>query len=463
MRLPIKAKISLAAASTVGLVAWLIAFMLYAQKSLADSMNRMIDQNMAAMRMAEQIKYDFVLCDDLVFRYLFTGDPVLLAERGRVREKVQEGIRRMTEFVEGRTEKELLAELEEETALYDADVKRLLDTYRFKTEDQKRGVVELIKSLESGGAASGVTLRESQKQTLALLSAEGRARLVRIHSQCEKLADISRAKLEEAQRQVRGSVGRAEKTGLASGAAAAVGTVLVAVALALSLLSPLQNLLKGVQRVTAGELDLELPVEGADEVGRLTQQFNTMTRHLREKQEKLVTETITDSLTELHNFRYFQTHLKEEISRAARYKHGFALLIADIDHFKHYNDANGHPMGNVLLKQLAALFRETFRREDFLARYGGEEFVAILPETDRASAAAAAERLRQSVAHADLPSAKNQPGGSLTLSIGGAVFPADGAVSGALLEAADKALYAAKARGRNRVVWADELAAGRKA
>jgi diguanylate cyclase (GGDEF)-like protein len=194
-------------------------------------------------------------------------------------------------------------------------------------------------------------------------------------------------------------------------------------------------------------------VEGSDEIGRLTHEFNAMARILREKQERLTNETITDSLTGLANFRYFQTQLKEEISRAARYQHKFVLLLIDIDHFKHFNDTNGHQMGNVLLKQLADTLRETLRKEDFIARYGGEEFVVILPETDQSKARVAAERLREAVAHAEFPGGQGQPGGRLTISVGGAVFPADAEVPGRLIEKADKALYAAKNAGRNRVAW----------
>jgi diguanylate cyclase (GGDEF)-like protein len=456
VRLSIKTKIFLACASTIGLVVWLIGFLVQSQESVAGLMEEMIQKNMAAMRMAEQIKYNFVLYDDLVFRYLFTEDKTLLAEGRRVRDRVHGGIHQMKVLTKGQTEQELLAEIEEETSRYDEDVKRLLDLYAFSTEDQKKDVVDLIRSIESGGALRRMSVREKQKQVLALQSAEGRARLTRLYSQCEKLVDISRSKLEDAQQRVRDTVEKTRSTALVSGGAVVLGSALVGLILAVSLLSPLKNLLRGVKKVTAGELNLELPVEGSDEVGRLTGEFNTMTRYLREKQERLTNETITDSLTELYNFRHFQTHIREEISRAARYNHPFALLILDIDHFKHYNDTNGHQMGNVLLKQLAGALKETLRQEDFIARYGGEEFVVVLPETDASSAHVAADRLRQAVEQADFPGGHAQPQGRLTVSVGGAMFPLDGSTAISLLENADRALYSAKGLGRNRVVWASE-------
>ncbi|HRY29108.1 MAG TPA: GGDEF domain-containing protein [Elusimicrobiota bacterium] len=457
MRLSIKAKIFLASAITLFMMVGLIGFVLNAQNTLAELMNAMIQKNMAAMRVAEQIKYNFVLYDNLLFRYLFTNDKTLLVERERAREKVHGAVRLMRNTAPGSTEKELLGEIEEEIARYDQDVARLLDTYSFSTDEQKKGVVQLIKAIEAGEAPPSV--RQTQKQTLALLSAEGRARLTRIYSQSEKLVDISRAKLEEAQGRVQASVDETERTAVFAGAAAALGALAVAVLLAVSLLTPLKNLLAGVKKVTAGRLDTELPVEGADEIGGLTREFNTMTRHLREKQERLLTETITDSLTGLHNFRYFQVQLKEEISRAARYKSGFALLIVDIDHFKHYNDTNGHQMGNEILKQVAATLKDTLRPEDFIARYGGEEFVVLLPETGRNNAAVAAQRLREAVEQAEFAGGQTQPLGRVTISLGGAVYPSDAAAAARLVEKADRALYAAKKAGRNRAVWADEASA----
>jgi diguanylate cyclase (GGDEF)-like protein len=456
VRLSITAKIALASLATLSLVLGLVGFLLRAQTELADRMSEMVEKNMTAMRLAEQVKYNFVLYDDLVFRHLFTDDRSLLTERARVRERVVGYMSQMRTAAPGGTVLEILAEVEQEIGRYDEDVRRLLATYSFETEDQKKGVVQLIRSLESPEGAAPASLRRSQRQTLAALSADGRARLTRIYSRCEELVDISRARLEDAQVRVASSVEQTERTVLQAGAAVVAAVALVAFLLARSLLVPVQNLLQGVQRVTAGELQLELPVEGSDEVGRLTHEFNTMTRHLAENQRRLVTETITDPLTELHNLRYFQAHLKDEISRATRYKHPFALLVLDIDHFKHYNDTAGHPMGNVVLKQVAATMREVLRREDFVARYGGEEFVVLLPETDGANARQAAERLRQAVEQSDFPGMQSQPLGRVTVSVGGAVFPRDATVASQLVERADKALYAAKAAGRNRVVWAED-------
>ncbi|MBD3272655.1 MAG: diguanylate cyclase, partial [Elusimicrobia bacterium] len=112
------------------------------------------------------------------------------------------------------------------------------------------------------------------------------------------------------------------------------------------------------------------------------------------------------------------------------------------------------PMGNVILKEISSILRDSVHREDFVARYGGEEFVVILPETDKNGAKAAAERLRSAIEQSQFPGEQNQPKGKITISIGGAIFPRDSQAGKALLEKADKALYKAKAEGRNRVIWA---------
>ena len=181
-----------------------------------------------------------------------------------------------------------------------------------------------------------------------------------------------------------------------------------------------------------------------------------MAARLKTNQEQLLNETITDALTGLYNFRYFQSYLKNEIKRAARYGHPFALLIADIDFFKNFNDQNGHQMGNVILKQVAGILKECLREDSFIGRYGGEEFVIILPETDAQGARSAAEHLRKTIEQSVFPGEDKHPSGRLTVSVGGACFPSDSHVAAQLIEKADRALYAAKRSGRNRAVWCAE-------
>ena len=161
-----------------------------------------------------------------------------------------------------------------------------------------------------------------------------------------------------------------------------------------------------------------------------------------------------DALTAIGNYRYFDQVLQMEIERQKRYNRPLTLMIVDIDDFKRYNDIHGHLIGDLVLTQVAALLKNSIRGCDFVARYGGEEFVVILPETDVHGARAAAERLRSAVESSHFPGEKGQPGGKLTISVGGAIFPKDSQVSKQLIEKADQALYKSKSNGRNQSNWA---------
>lgn len=167
---------------------------------------------------------------------------------------------------------------------------------------------------------------------------------------------------------------------------------------------------------------------------------------------------ITDGMTSLYNHRYFQERLKEEFERADRYKRPLSLVMMDIDFFKHYNDAHGHPQGDELLKSFSAILRKTIRDSDIASRYGGEEFVVILPETGGELAFIAAERVRKAIEANDFPGGETQPGGKVTVSMGVSSYT-DGMSANELLQSADKALYLAKEEGRNRVC---KIGAGRE-
>ncbi|MEI6438259.1 MAG: diguanylate cyclase [Candidatus Omnitrophota bacterium] len=152
----------------------------------------------------------------------------------------------------------------------------------------------------------------------------------------------------------------------------------------------------------------------------------------------------TDPMTGLLNYRSFAQRMEEETARAARYGQVFSVMMADIDHFKRYNDTNGHPGGDTLLRSLAATFRSCLRSTEFVYRYAGDEFAVILPGTEAAQAAVAGEKVRQAVEAAFGPE-------GISLSIGVAQYQT-GIVKEALVGRADQALYQAKARGRNAVV-----------
>ncbi len=167
--------------------------------------------------------------------------------------------------------------------------------------------------------------------------------------------------------------------------------------------------------------------------------------------EETKTLAITDGMTSLYNYRYFTERLNEEFERAQRYKRDISLIMVDMDYFKKYNDAHGHPKGDILLKDFSEILQKVFRGSDVIARYGGEEFVIILNETANDVAIEVAEKLRKTVELKDFEGGDSQPGGRVTISLGVASY-ADGIKSADdLVKKADNALYRAKEEGRNRV------------
>jgi two-component system cell cycle response regulator len=175
------------------------------------------------------------------------------------------------------------------------------------------------------------------------------------------------------------------------------------------------------------------------------------TERLRATVSSAVELAITDPLTGLYNRRYLEAHLNSVVARAIATAKPACLLLFDIDHFKDINDTYGHDAGDDVLRDFAERLRRGVRGIDLVARYGGEEFVLIMPETDASFAATVAERLRSDVEKVAFTT-KSGFSFPVTVSIGLAEWqgPADGAET--LIRRADKALYAAKRAGRNRVV-----------
>lgn len=217
--------------------------------------------------------------------------------------------------------------------------------------------------------------------------------------------------------------------------------------LGLLIVRPLNRLTQGAAKVAAGDLAVDLPVVSAGELGYLTEVFNDMVRRLREGREKLELLSITDGLTGLYNRRLLMDRLTAEVGRAERHNHHFALLMVDVDHFKQYNDAQGHLAGDDVLKRVAAILREATREVDTAARFGGEEFAVLLPETGADGASEVAERIRTRIAAEQFAGAAP----AVTVSVGVAQFPDHGGTPEEVIANADAALYEAKSKGRNRV------------
>lgn len=160
----------------------------------------------------------------------------------------------------------------------------------------------------------------------------------------------------------------------------------------------------------------------------------------------------TDALTGLPNHRGVQDTLKRMVAQASRTITPLAIVLFDLDHFKEVNDLYGHDRGDELLATVGAAFRNVIRESDFVGRYGGEEFLVLLPASDRQAAVHVAESVRTAIAAIKITGVEQ----TITVSAGVAVLPDDGGDSVTLFRAADRALYAAKRAGRNRVHVAAE-------
>lgn len=166
-----------------------------------------------------------------------------------------------------------------------------------------------------------------------------------------------------------------------------------------------------------------------------------------------------DELTNVFNKRHITRVLSEELHKVQRGERPLSVVLFDIDHFKHYNDVNGHLSGDILLRLLAQLVHDNLRSTDTIGRFGGEEFLIVLPGASLDEAHNAAEKLRALVASHGFPGSETQPGGVLSVSGGVAAFPVHGTATPSLLRAADQALYAAKSAGRNQILRAAMAAA----
>lgn len=169
--------------------------------------------------------------------------------------------------------------------------------------------------------------------------------------------------------------------------------------------------------------------------------------------------SVTDALTGVFNRAFLNDRLPEEIKRVARYERHLSVILCDLDRFKSVNDDHGHQCGDALLSAVAAELGKSLRDGiDWVARYGGEEFLVVLPETDLDGAAAVAERLRRRVARVTVPCNLESVGRTASFGVAALAPHQPREVDmGELLDLADRSLYEAKQRGRNRVVRADEL------
>jgi len=202
-----------------------------------------------------------------------------------------------------------------------------------------------------------------------------------------------------------------------------------------------------------GVLECELPSTGDDDASDIAAVLEALAVHAAASlesarmHEQTKEASLTDALTGLANRRAFDHDLDTEVHRAQRYHRPLSVIYVDLDDFKSLNDTYGHRSGDLALQSAAATLRAGLRDSDRIYRVGGEELVVIAPETTAGQAAATAERLRRAIEEC-------APVGTprITASFGVAELPGNAADGAALLRAADRALYAAKNRGRNCVI-----------
>ncbi|BDT67701.1 hypothetical protein os1_18790 [Comamonadaceae bacterium OS-1] len=186
-----------------------------------------------------------------------------------------------------------------------------------------------------------------------------------------------------------------------------------------------------------------------------TSSFVKRERLLHSHSEKLSREAVIDGLTGIYNRKYFDQKLAVELSRAQRQKNPLSLVMLDVDYFKNYNDTYGHPAGDRVLQALVGAVQSQLNRlSDVFARYGGEEFIIILPSSDQSGATRIAEKIRQAVLALQMEHVRSQVADHISISLGAATCPGGESCSETrLLDTVDKALYAAKHGGRNKVHW----------
>ena len=318
--------------------------------------------------------------------------------------------------------------------------------------DEEPGAVERYGAIEQQldspalKAIDTATLRVRIRAFRALIEqgdhrSELRAESVRIVAEAQRLIDAHKAEIERQLPMLRQDANDMMLVGVAVAWIVVLLTFAVVKTTIRKVVRPVEDLAAAADRIARGEIAARAPVGGDIEVAKLGVAFNRMADELNARAR-------TDDLTSLPNFRAFRERIDVEIARAVRYSQRFGVLVLDLDRFKQYNDRYGHLAGNDALQRVAQVIRETVRAVDFPARYGGEEFAVIVPLADGGALARLAERIRANVEALPAP----LDGSPVTISIGAAIHPADGASAEALFHTADERLYEAKRLGRNRVV-----------
>uniref|UniRef100_UPI004057A6AA diguanylate cyclase n=1 Tax=Candidatus Electrothrix sp. TaxID=2170559 RepID=UPI004057A6AA len=212
------------------------------------------------------------------------------------------------------------------------------------------------------------------------------------------------------------------------------------------ILEPVSNLTEHIKEIIGtGDLSKQIRSDRSDEIGHLTRQYNHMLRELNRQKNELEELAVTDGLTRLLNHRKVMEDLQREIERCSRYEPELAVMMLDLDFFKHINDTYGHKAGDEILITVAKTLRESVRETDIVGRYGGEEFLILLPNQGREEAELVGENIRKNVEKLTWPY------DGLKVTVSGGISVYDEKTDDLLIEA-DRRLYKAKEQGRNQIV-----------
>lgn len=282
-------------------------------------------------------------------------------------------------------------------------------------------------------------------------------------AQIDRLADGFQTDIdqiiEQAERTARSRVDevgariQASRLTILFGGAGAVGLgIVVMLALAGTIVRPIEQAARIAGSIAAGHFQDEIPQQRSDEPGQLLRALFRMRREIQAQQHELARRNFeleriasTDKLTGLNNRRKLEEFATEHLASVRRYGGWLSAILLDIDHFKAVNDIHGHLAGDTVIMHIAAIIGESVREADVAGRWGGEEFLVLLPNTTLDGALVLAEKIRRAVAAHDFPAV-----GTKTVSLGVSQL-LEGETMTGLVARADQALYRAKQSGRNRV------------
>ena len=391
-------------------------------RSIGSVANIVINRHMPMVLALDEMEISLQKQDNTIHRYLISGNKIWLDEYEKQRFNYDRAIQEAHKYATEDIEEDKLIEIDELYAQYDGLTRQILMTH-------------------NRDAGKALRMIEPKDQFLT-----------RIQALLDEMAGIRQGMTIIRKEQVRETLRRHGI--VAYGFLGIIAACFVALWIYLfrTLVQPLSLLLEGIRNFTRGNTEVQIPKIGKDELGELQDAFNEMSREIAVERKKLRNESQSDALTGLFNMRYFRLQLAEEFSRSQRYGRPLTLLMIDVDNFKAYNDRNGHPAGDIVLKEVSRIFIRNVRGTDIVARYGGEEFVVLLPETPLDAGVSVAEKIRKAVEEHYFPFVGSQGGQKVTVSIGVASYPDVHVTSDQdLIESSDKALYSAKKDGRNRV------------